>query len=113
MNSWVGVLLCCVLWAWRTTAGCRQRLGQELGALSAAAAAKAASCRDLVRESDSGELLGRMQAIRAAGVPSLVLIGERNRGVCSSEVRLIAYITLAMSCHQRLRCNELDDDKIL
>lgn len=71
-----------------------------------AKAAKAATCRHLVAESDSGELLGRMQAVRAganagssggsggsgtaAGVPSLVLVGEKNRGQLTSEAALLA-----------------------
>ena len=52
------------------------------------AAANAASCRDLVRESDSGELLGRMQAI-ARQTASLVLVGADNRGKLSSEALLL------------------------
>ena len=55
------------------------RLGTDLASLDARRAAKVATCRHLVADSDSGELLGRMQAVRTGGtaLPSMVLIGEK------------------------------------
>lgn len=65
-----------------------------LAKLANAKLAYAACCRDLVRESDSGKLLPRMQTLRGhdgAGVlPSLCLIGSENRGMRTSEAALLA-----------------------
>lgn len=68
--------------------------------------ANAACCRDLVRESDCGELLPRMQSLRGGDnpVPSLCLIGSQNRGVLTSETALldgdfpVQYIEAAGHC---------------
>ena len=64
----------------------------DLATVDPKTAAHIASCRDLVKVSDSGELLGRMDALRTGhpGVPSCVYIGEANRGCTTSEGALIA-----------------------
>ena len=67
-----------------------------LSGMELAKAAKIATCRHLVAESDSGVLLRRMQALHngadggtRGGLPSLVLIGENNRGKLTSEAALL------------------------
>jgi pimeloyl-ACP methyl ester carboxylesterase len=65
--------------------------GVDLSTLSVRAAAHTASCRDLVKVSDSGELLPRMENLRTGArmVPSCVFIGESNRGKTTSEESLL------------------------
>jgi diketogulonate reductase-like aldo/keto reductase/pimeloyl-ACP methyl ester carboxylesterase len=69
--------------------------GLDLSAGSAAwqdtpsSAANAASCRDLVRESDAGGLPGRMLALHQQGTPSLVLVGSQNQGKLTSTSALL------------------------
>lgn len=70
------------------------RPGTDLSTLTAERAAKVATCRHLVAESDSGELLGRMQAVRGGsngsnGLPSLCFIGGKNKGQLTSEASLL------------------------
>ena len=65
------------------------RPGVDLISLDATRAAKVATCRHLVAESDGGGLLARMCAVRKQGVASLVLIGGMNKGRRTSERALL------------------------
>ena len=75
--------------------------------------ANAACCRDLVRESDSGELLPRMQALRGGDwpIPSLCLIGNQNRGLLTSEAALLAGGFPVKYIEDAGHCQHIDNPK--